>query len=66
MGYLTLTRREGEQIRMTIDPGVDIEKLISHLLRDGITIHVGAIEGNRASIAIDAPRELRVVREELT
>jgi len=26
MGFLTLSRREGEMIRLTIDPGVDTEK----------------------------------------
>ncbi len=65
MGYLTLTRREGDQIRLTIDPGVDTEKLLRHLLRDGITIYVGEIEGGRARISIEAPRELQVMREEL-
>jgi len=47
MGYLALTRREGQQIRLTIDPGVDTEKLLQHLLRDGITITLGAIDGHR-------------------
>lgn len=28
MGFLTVTRREGEMIRLTIDPGVDPEKLL--------------------------------------
>ena len=32
MGYLCLTRHEGELIRITIDPGVDTEKLLRHLL----------------------------------
>ena len=40
MGFLTVTRREGESIRLTIDPGVDTEKLLALLLRDGITIHM--------------------------
>ncbi|MEE1895092.1 hypothetical protein V0R51_19435 [Pseudomonas otitidis] len=41
MGFLTLSRREGEMIRLTIDPGVDTEKLLKQLLRDGITVHIG-------------------------
>lgn len=65
MGYLALTRREGQHIRLTIDPGVDTEKLLKHLLRDGITITMGIIDGNKASIAIDAPREILILREEL-
>ena len=53
MGFLTVTRREGESIRLTIDPGVDTDKLLTLLLRDGITIHMhrgqrdGHIRGNR-------------------
>lgn len=65
MGYLALTRREGQHIRLTIDPGVDTEKLLQHLLRDGITITMGAIDGHKAKIAIDAPREILVLRDEL-
>lgn len=45
MGYLTVTRRAGEMIRLTIDPGVDAEKLLKELLRGGITMHVGEIQG---------------------
>lgn len=66
MGYLTLTRREGEQIRMTIDPGVDTQALLQHLLRDGITLHLGEVRGGNVRIGIDAPREILVLRDELT
>lgn len=65
MGYLTVTRREGEQIRLTIDPGVDTEKLLQHLLRDGITISMGTIDGHKAKLAIDAPKEILILRDEL-
>lgn len=65
MGYLALTRREGQHIRLTIDPGVDTEKLLQHLLRDGITITLGAIERTKVTVAIDAPKEILVLREEL-
>lgn len=65
MGYLVLTRHQGDQIRLTIDPGVDTEKLLKHLLRDGITLHVSEIVGARVRIAVDAPREVLVLREEL-
>lgn len=47
MGYRTLTRREGKHIHLTIDPGVDTEKLLQHLLRNGITIAIGFIDGHR-------------------
>lgn len=66
MGYLTLTRHEGDQIKLSIDPGVDTEALLKHLLRDGITIHVGEISGGKARFAIDAPREILVLRDELS
>lgn len=66
MGFLTVTRREGEIIRLTIDPGVDTEKLVKQLLRDGITVHVGAIKGHgQVRIGIDAPKQLLILRDEL-
>ena len=66
MGFLTVTRREGEMIRLTIDPGVDPEKLLKQLLRDGITIHVGFTEcHSRARISIDAPKQITILRDEL-
>jgi carbon storage regulator CsrA len=65
MGYLTLTRHEGDQIKLSIDPGVDTEALLKHLLRDGITIHVGEIDGGKVRIGVDAPKEILVLREEL-
>jgi sRNA-binding carbon storage regulator CsrA len=66
MGYLALTRSEGQKIRLTIDPGVDTEKLLHHLLRDGITITMGTIDGHKAVVAIEAPKEVVILREELS
>lgn len=65
MGYLVLTRKEGEQLRLTIDPGVDTEKLLQHLLRDGITINVGEIGLRQVRIGIEAPAEVQVMRAEI-
>lgn len=65
MGYLTLSRREGEQIRLTIDPGVDTEKLLQHLLRDGITIHIGEMHGGHVRVGVEAPKQVIVMREEI-
>lgn len=66
MGFLTITRREGEMIRLTIDPGVDTEKLLKQLLRDGITVHVGAIQGHsQVRIGIEAPKQFLIQRDEL-
>lgn len=66
MGYLTLSRREGEQIRLTIDPSVDVEALVQQLLRDGITIQIGEARGGQVRISIEAPKQVLVLREELT
>lgn len=65
MGYLTLTRHEGDQIKLSIDPGVNTEALLKHLLRDGITIRVGEMSGGKVRIGVDAPREVLVLRDEL-
>ncbi len=65
MGYLTLTRTVGEHIRLTIDPGVDTEKLLQQLLRDGITLHVEAVQSDRVRVAIEAPKQIGIYRSEL-
>lgn len=66
MGFLTVTRREGETIRLTIDPGVDTEKLLALLLRDGITIHMyrGQRDGH-IRVGIEAPKQIQISRAEL-
>lgn len=65
MGYLTLSRREGETIRLTIDPGVDVEALAKQLLRDGITIYIGEMHGGQVKVGVEAPKLVMVMREEL-
>lgn len=55
-GPLALGRRSGEKICLTIDPGVDTEKLLKHLL------NVGKVEGGRVSIGIEAPHEVLFLR----
>lgn len=60
MGFLTVTRRDGEVIRLTIEPGVDTEKLFRELLRDGITLHLGSTARHgRIRISIEAPHRLK-------
>ena len=44
MGYLVLSRKEGEQIRLTIDPDVKAEKL-RNLSRKGFPISMGEMGG---------------------
>ncbi|BCG21958.1 MULTISPECIES: carbon storage regulator [Pseudomonadaceae] len=66
MGFLTVTRREGETIRLTIDPGVDTEKLLALLLRDGITIHMHRGQHNgHIRVGIEAPKQIQISRAEL-
>lgn len=65
MGYLVLTRKEGEQLRLTVAPSTDPQKLLQHLIRDGITINVAEARHGAASIGIEAPREVLVLRDEL-
>jgi sRNA-binding carbon storage regulator CsrA len=65
MGYLVLSRREGEEIKLTVEPGVDAETLFNLLVRDGITITLAGLQSNQARIAIDAPRAITVLRGEL-
>ncbi|MCQ4280492.1 carbon storage regulator [Pseudomonas stutzeri] len=64
MGYLVLTRKEGEKITLRVQPGTNAEELLEQLLLDGITINV--IEtGARVRIGIEAPLDLQILRSEL-
>lgn len=65
MGYLVLSRKEGEEIRLTIDPKADTDKLLHHLLNGGITIRINELTGKQTRIGIDAPAEMLVLRGEL-
>ena len=47
---LVLSRKEGQTI----------------VIGDGIEIQVAAIQGNRVKIAVNAPRDIRVMRGELS
>ncbi|MCF7202619.1 carbon storage regulator [Pseudomonas oligotrophica] len=65
MGYLTLSRRPGEKLHLTVAKDADIEALVQSLLTDGITIMCGEVGGGRVRLAIQAPAELKVLRAEL-
>lgn len=65
MGYLVLTRREGEQVTLRVQPGTDPDDLLAQLLLDGITLTIKGIESGRAKIAIEAPEDLQILRAEL-
>ncbi|SEJ57313.1 carbon storage regulator, CsrA [Pseudomonas linyingensis] len=63
---LILGRRVGEKIHLTIDPSADQEEALRRLIADGIEIEVASIKNNNhVRLAIAAPRELLVLREEL-
>ncbi len=47
---LVLSRKEGEQL----------------VIGDNITLVISRISGNRVTIGIEAPKEVRIVRSELT
>jgi hypothetical protein len=65
MGHLTVTRHEGERSKLSIDPGVDTETSLKHLLSNGITLYIGEMSGGKVRVSIDASREILVLREEL-
>jgi len=65
MGYLVLSRREGESITLRVQPGTNAEELLEHLLLDGITIKLKDIDGSRVKVAIEAPLDLQILRSEL-
>jgi len=65
MGRLVLSRRAGEQIRLTLKPGASIDDLLDELEQVGIWITVVQTDRGRARLAIEAPEQLLVVRDEL-
>ncbi|MFV3371956.1 hypothetical protein ACNFH5_27620 [Pseudomonas sp. NY15435] len=66
MGYLSLNRRDGEQIRLVIEPGINTEILLQELLRNGITILINTTSNpNQIRVSIDAPRQISILRAEL-
>jgi sRNA-binding carbon storage regulator CsrA len=65
MGYLVLTRREGEKITLRVQPGTNADDLLQQLLLDGITINLVETSRSRAQIGIEAPLDLQILRSEL-
>ncbi|MAL02676.1 MAG: carbon storage regulator [Arenimonas sp.] len=65
MGRLVLSRRAGEQIRLTLKPGASIDDFLDELEQVGIWITVVQTDGGRARLAIEAPEQLLVLRDEL-
>ena len=65
MGSLVLSRRVDEQIRLTLKPGASIDDLLDVLEQIGIWITVVETDRGRARLAIEAPEQLLVLREEM-
>ncbi len=65
MGRLVLSRRAGEQIRLTLKPGASIDDFLDELEQVGIWITVVQTDRGRARLAIEAPEQLLVLRDEL-
>ena len=64
MGFLILSRREGEGITLSLKADYPAEELIRQLREGGIRILVTDIIGNQARVGIEAPRPDRSRRVE--
>jgi len=66
---LVLSRQEGQSITITIDESVNPAMTVGELFVDNpIRIHISNMEGKKtriATVSIDAPKELYIVRSEL-
>jgi len=65
MGGLSLTRKEGEKLFLSIHPDADAADLLRELTEHGITLTVVSVGDGHARIKIEAPRGILVLREEL-
>lgn len=65
---LILTRRAGQKIVIRLAPDADPQACLHALQADGIEITVHGINdsGTQARLLVEAPRELLILREELT
>lgn len=64
VGYLILSRMEGERIHLSIDSDADPAAVLEQL-RSGIYIDVSQIKGGQVRLGIEAPPEVLVMRSEL-
>ncbi len=64
---LVLTRRQGEYITVYPAGDVDPRMTVAELFKDGpMEIHVGTINKNQVRLNFKAPRELLLLRNELS
>lgn len=62
---LTLTRKNQQSILIMPSDELDLNMTVGELLSKPIEIVVHRIKAGSAAIAVDAPRQLKVVRKEL-
>ena len=61
---LIISRRSGEEFVLFPVQGISAEELMAQM-SEGITIRINAAEKGKASIAIDAPKDINILRSEL-
>lgn len=61
---LVLSRRVGEEIRLTLESDYTHAEL-EEIMREGIAITVTSIEGSAVKLAFDAPGAVTILRSEL-
>lgn len=66
MGYLVVTRAVGQRIRIAAQAGAEDDELLRLLRNEGIDLIVSSISGRQVRLGFDAPRAIRILREELT
>ena len=63
---LTLTRKEGESLYLTLAEGVDPKTPVGEILGSGgIVFRIFRVRTNSATVGVEAPDEVMVLREEL-
>ena len=63
---LTLTRKEGESILISLSEDADPNLTLADLFANGpLALQVKSIKGKQVSLGFDAPKELLILRQEL-
>ncbi|TWI49650.1 carbon storage regulator CsrA [Pseudomonas duriflava] len=62
---LVLTRQEGENIILLLDPECDEAQVLDALRHEGIMLSVIYAQNGKARVLIEAPDEISIIREEL-
>jgi len=63
---LMIARREGETLEMYLSPEIDPKTPIGDILgKHPIRITLDELRSNQAALAIDAPQEILILRDEL-